>query len=89
MYDDRGLNLWTGQTKPLQELATLSTYNLDFLPGLKTIQILMLISKWGVPPDAEKCQAAVQRHLDVLLAGRDVTVPCEQPNMKADDYFAL
>jgi hypothetical protein len=70
----------------LQELAQLSKYNLDFLPALKRIHVIVF-DTWGHGQHGYNyCVSTLRGRLQVFLANRDVSITFEAATESWNHY---
>ena len=70
-------NLRLPNNAAIEGLAQLSKYNLDFLPALKRLHILIFSTRDKPVPKVEESTGEILRDLNVLLAGRRVSITFE------------
>jgi hypothetical protein len=84
VYDRWGLS--TLYYRPIEDLAEYSRYNLDFLPALEHIRIVIFAHSMS-ESDIESCKQNVRKQLGVLLGGRKPDITFEVSKESLVEYI--
>jgi len=78
------------QPDPLvTDLSKKEKYNLNFLPGLKRIQVLIFKKRIWVGLNIASLVAGVRARLDLMLVGKNITITIKIVDMTPEEYRKL